>query len=142
MQRQDWLLLVLSHAGSAGLTPVQLQKSLFLLGRNKEQQVGANFYSFVPYNYGPFSFDIYADAETLRDRGLIEIQYYGNRFPDYKISDAGNQSAEVLKSRVEPNLNDYANRVTKWTQQLSFPQLVRAIYEKYPEFRKNSVFRG
>jgi hypothetical protein len=33
-------------------------------------------------------------------------------------------------------------KVVDWVASLSFPQLVRAIYEKYPRFKANSVFTG
>jgi len=35
----------------------------------------------------------------------------------------------------------YLREVVPWAQSLSFNELVRAIYEAYPEPRANSVFR-
>ncbi|MEO6022952.1 MAG: hypothetical protein ABIP64_07525, partial [Burkholderiales bacterium] len=74
MEARDWTLLVLAKAGE--LQPVQLQKSLFLLGRNlnEHQLATGNFYNFEAYDYGPFSSGIYADAEMLEQGKLIIIK--------------------------------------------------------------------
>lgn len=142
MKRQDWLLLVVSVAGEKGLTPVQLQKALFLLGRNYARQVGSKFYKFAPYNYGPFCVDIYRDAELLQAKGLIEIKHEGRRWPEYHASPAGHRYTVRLKKKLPKNLADYIQDLVGWTQSLAFPDLVRSIYQAYPEFRENSVFQG
>ena len=49
MTRQDWLLLVLAAAGGKPLSPLQLQKSLFLVGHDLAKLVGAGFYTFRPF---------------------------------------------------------------------------------------------
>ena len=50
LDRKDWALLAIANAGhGVSLSPVQLQKSLFLLGRELGSKVGANFYDFQPY---------------------------------------------------------------------------------------------
>src|SRR5436190_18669612 len=79
MEPKDWTLLVISAADSRGLSPVQLQKSLFLLERRLSEEapaekLGESFYEFVPYNYGPFDVKVYQDAEALEERGLVTIQ--------------------------------------------------------------------
>jgi uncharacterized protein YwgA len=75
MTPKDWTLLVIAAADPKPLQPVQLQKSLFLLGRNlsPEQLQVKEFYDFQPYDYGPFCSDIYSNAEKLSDEGLIRI---------------------------------------------------------------------
>ncbi len=99
MKPQDWTLLAISAAKGRGLSPIQLQKSLFLLERRlSKEELGEQFYEFVPYNYGPFDVKIYQDAK-------------------------------------------YLDEVVTWILGLSFRDLVRAIYEAYPQFRANSVFQ-
>jgi uncharacterized protein YwgA len=142
MRRQDWLLLVTSAAGERGLTPVQLQKTLFLLGRNFTRQVGSDFYEFAPYNYGPFCVEIYRDAETLQAKGLVDIRHEGRRWPEYHLTPAGQRRAAQLKKKLAKDLADYIQELVRWTQSLSFPTLVRSIYQSYPEFSENSVFQG
>ena len=40
VNRDDWALLALSKSPDAALTPVQIQKTLFLLGENYRNDVG------------------------------------------------------------------------------------------------------
>ena len=62
MTRQDWLLLVLAAADGKPLSPLQLQKSLFLVGYDLARLVGSDFYTFRPFDYGPFDAAVYRDA--------------------------------------------------------------------------------
>lgn len=48
--RRSWLLLAIVMSGKAGLSPVQLQRSLFLVDQKREEQVGAGFYEFEETN--------------------------------------------------------------------------------------------
>src|SRR5258707_9223608 len=73
MERPDWTLLATKFANQSGLSPVQLQKALFLLGKEMPKSVGDDYYHFVPHNYGPFAKDIYSDADALAREGLIAI---------------------------------------------------------------------
>ena len=70
MNRKDYLLLVVAAAGSTPLTPVQLQKSLFLVKENLPE-IPVPFYEFEPYDYGPFDVEVYSDADSLASEGLL-----------------------------------------------------------------------
>jgi uncharacterized protein len=138
MNRKDWLIVALGAAGSRGLTPVRLQKSLFLVSEGVGK--GDTGYEFTPYNYGPFCLDIYKDAEALEREGIVEIRREGRRWPEYFLTREG----QVLQGRVQKKLGAraaYVHKVVEWTLGLTFPQLVRAIYSRYPRFRENSVFQ-
>lgn len=140
VERTDWLLLALHHAGEQGLSPVQLQKSLFLLSREVPDDVGVGAYQFIPHNYGPFSRDIYADADALSRRGLVDIQM-GGPYSHYAITETGKQRLREVEHDFPNRAYEYLSDVVRWTQKQSFSALVRAIYDKYPEYRVNSVFR-
>jgi uncharacterized protein YwgA len=142
MERKDWLLFTLNAAGGAGLTPAQLQKSLFILGCELPDSLGGDFYQFSPYNYGPFSKQVYDDAERLAQDGLVTIaQAPGMRFSEYVITWRGQEAAERLKGRADHRAITYLERVVNWARKQSFSELVRAIYRKYPQYRVNSVFQ-
>jgi hypothetical protein len=141
MERKDWTLLVISAAGTRGLSPVQLQKCLFLIGKNLPDEVGESFYDFVPYNYGPFDQAIYADADTLVNEKLVAIaRVAGKTWAYYVITPEGTAAAERITITLKPRVRDYIPKVVQWVQQLSFVQLLTAIYQKYPEYQANSVF--
>jgi uncharacterized protein YwgA len=142
MERKHWTLLVIDEAGLPGLSPVQLQKILFLIGRNLPTEVGNLYYEFVPYNYGPFDSRVYSDAQHLVNQGLVQmIQVAGRNWSYYAITETGSQMAQHIR---ETEINDrtakYITTVVKWVQSLSFAQLLAAIYQQYPEFKAKSVF--
>lgn len=141
MTREDWLLLVLAAAKDRGLTPVQLQKSLFLLGRGLKGHLGSGFYRFVAHNYGPFDAQIYRDASRLGDEQLLEARNEGRRWPQYYIANKGLQRAKELHREIPREVSEYVTNTVEWTQSLSFRDLVAAIYEKYPAYRVNSIFQ-
>lgn len=141
MERKDWTLLAITAAGSRGLSPVQIQKSLFLLGKELPSEVGPFFYDFIPYNYGPFDRNVYMDASELSEKGLISIVDTGSGLKQYLPTHLGTQCASLLKHAASARALDYLDRIVQWTQGLSFSALLRAIYAKYPEYRQNSVFQ-
>ncbi|MFQ5874196.1 MAG: hypothetical protein ACE5JL_10395 [Dehalococcoidia bacterium] len=142
MDARDWVLLVIAAAQGEALSPVQLQKSLFLIGENCREVVGRKFYKFAPYHYGPFSPTIYEDAEELESEGLITINREPwQRWVGYAATREGIGRAEELEDLLPENVADYVTEVVAWTRRLSFPQLVSTIYKRYPKYRQNSIFR-
>jgi uncharacterized phage-associated protein len=145
MNRRDWVLLTISAAEGRPVSPVQLQKALFLLSRNLKlgQLRTAHFYAFEAYDYGPFAREIYDDAEALEAEGFILIRQVGQpAYREYVSTPAGLQRASILRAELDDEVKDYLDRVVKWVQSMSFDQLVRAIYQAYPDTKVNSVFRG
>ncbi len=142
MNRKDWLLLIIAAAEGDLLSPVQLQKSMFLLGEKQKRAVGKGFYKFEPYAYGPFCVDLYRDAEELEQEGLVSIhQIMSGRWREYRITPEGSDQAKSVRESVsEDVINSLEEKVT-WVRALSFHELVREIYKMYPKYRKNSVFQ-
>lgn len=143
MQPKDWALLVIDAAEHRGLSPVQLQKALFLLQRKfPADNLGESFYNFIPYNYGPFDVQIYYDAEKLEKEGLISITPSAeHRWKTYRVALGGLRLASELRTEAPARVLAYLDYVVSWVLGLSFRELVSAIYAEYPEFRMNSVFQ-
>ncbi len=141
MDRKNWTLLAISFAGETGLSPVQLQKCLFLLGQEQKDYVGEGFYEFSPYNYGPFSKLVYQEAEELASEGLILIERPVGSFATYRITLDGAERARQLTNEEPSSAAVYLKTVVEWARPLSFSELVRAVYSKYPDYRANSVFQ-
>jgi uncharacterized protein YwgA len=87
MVPKDWTLLVIAAAAGNAVSPVQLQKALFVLGDKLELPAGER-YLFEPYDYGPFCKAIYSDAESLESKGLVLVEH-GGRFRHYFATAAG-----------------------------------------------------
>lgn len=144
MKPKDWTLLVIAAAKGQPVTPVQLQKALFLLARNlsDEQRGGAALYAFRPYDYGPFDAQVYRDAEQLRQEGLVIIDpSSGVAYRDYSATVDGLDRSSQFRKELDENVRDYLDSVVTWVRSLSFNALVQAIYTDYPDMKVNSVFR-
>lgn len=136
MRRSDWTLLVLAAADGDSLTPVQLQKCLFLLGENVD--VGTEYYAFAPYHYGPFDSAVYHDAETMAREGLVSITR--GRVREFSATPAG--VAQCRSLGADAGTREYVRQLVHWARSLSFQEIVRAVYDRYPSMRENSIFRG
>jgi hypothetical protein len=143
MSPKDWTLLVIASAGGKTVSPVQLQKTLFLLGKKltPTQRHSSKFYKFRAYDYGPFDRTIYDHADELRSEGLILIHPEAGSSRHYVALPAGIDRADQLRAELEPTVTEYLDEVVAWARGLGFNDLVRAIYLEYPETKVNSVFR-
>ena len=141
MERKKWLLIVLAMGDS--LSPVQLQKSLFLISKEIPDIKQDDFYQFNPYDYGPFDAAIYSDALALATEELAIIENPIERgWRRYRITDTGREEAEKLMSTLPKPKLDQTRDIVALVKSLSFSGLVRKIYEKYPVYRVNSVFQS
>ncbi len=138
MRRSDILLAIIAAANGKALSPVHLQKVAFLVSQKFGPELPENFYVFDKYDYGPFSVDIYNDAEHLEYWGLIQINMTGPRgIKQYTIAD----HFIVDNLNLPENIKSYINKTVLWAQEQSFQELVRSIYLMFPEYRQNSVFQ-
>ena len=110
LQRIDWTLMVLAAGGGKPLQPVQLQKSLFLVGRNVDpvkKGLSDGFYDFQPYDYGPFDRLVYEDAERLAVLDLATITMCpGGLYREYAATVSGIQRAKELETELPPGIVD------------------------------------
>ena len=140
MKRTDLLLKFIAAAEGKPLTPAQLQKVAFLLGMECNNYMPDDYYSFRKYDYGPFSAEIYRDAEQLEREGKITI-FINSRggWREYAATVRGFMTEiEDMPEEVSSFIVDKV----KWARELSFQELVREIYKMYPVYRENSVFQG
>lgn len=143
MRPIDSTLLAIDSA-KAALEPVQLQKALFLFAAKVPAEVlsDASRYRFRPYDYGPFSAEIYSDAEILEKHGLIVISRPPySRYKEFRITLEGRAAAETLRAQEDPSVVAYLSNLVAYTQSLGFNQLVASVYEEFPEMKVNSVFK-
>ena len=141
LPRPDVALSVLALADGAKLSPTQLQKALYLIVRNAPSVFAeGQAYHFVPYNYGPFDSTVYADIDRLKLSGKAEIAR--GRWNEYSATPIGIEEGKHTLSTLPVPQQEYMKRVVDWVKSLSFQQLVKAIYDAYPEMRVNSIFKG
>lgn len=125
-ERSDWTLLSVA-ASVRGLLPIQLQKTVYLLGQRYPALVGGSFYQFRLVGSGHFSEDVYADAETLAAEGLIAIEQSedsGTRA--YRATPAGFERVRKLHRNLRPEVVDFLKTVVGWASTRTLEQLRRA----------------
>jgi uncharacterized protein YwgA len=141
MTRKDLLLLVLAAGEGKALSPIQLQKSLFLVQENCPGILEGPFYAFEPHNYGPFCKDIYREVESADLLNFVKVhRKMGQSWRDYSVTNQGIEAASKLQVRDE--IKRYIREVVDWVISQPFDELVRAIYHQYPRYKVNSIFKG
>lgn len=138
-------MLLLGVGEARALDPIRIQKGMFLLAqegglRDDEQ------YSFRPYDYGPFSSRIYDDLDGLVEDGLVAREPVpGYTWSRFRLTPEGLAEAQSLadgltdRQRVSVR---FLVGVKREVLSLSFNELLRYVYSRYPDYAKNSVFSG
>jgi uncharacterized protein len=126
LQKKEWTLLVIALAGRRPLSPVHLQKSVFLIGQLLPNEVlPEDYYEFVPYNYGPFCTEVYADAETLAEEGLVQISYVAaHSYSQYAATPEGIEEGGRLYTLLPPREAEHVKLIVDWVRAQSFSGLV------------------
>ena len=140
VKRADVLLKIIAAAEGEPLTPAQLQKVAFRVGMECSEYMPVDYYTFRKYDYGPFSAEIYRDAEQLECDGKITITINARGgWKEYAATVRGYMTElEDFPEEVSSFILDKVN----WARELSFQELVREVYKMYPAYRENSVFQG
>lgn len=117
------ILLALIEAFGGKLNSRDLQKYLFLFTQKCQRETS---YDFVPYKYGCFSFQSYADRRNLTESGFLVAD------DDWKLSSDGHlKSLEVGDAqKIAAFHKHYAN--------IAGDDLVRDVYRSYPYYAINS----
>jgi uncharacterized protein YwgA len=145
ISREQLIPLALLYASGRNIKgKTRLQKLAFLLD---EEELGDNFkaYNFKKYDYGPFSKHLLQDTEQLKREGVVDINktrtFSGNARYDYEIEE--NWLGEVEDLAEEKDISEIfeaAEMLVEKHKDKSIRDLVEYIYEKYPEYEKNSVY--
>jgi len=140
--RQE-LLLAYIAAGPEEVDPIRIVKGLFVFCQEVPRKwVGdRELYEFEPYNWGPFSFDLYRDLEVLKAAGLVVAsEHPASSLKHYVVTGLGEEYATRIRKALHPQAIHYLEELRKSLLSMDFNTLLRVIYKKYPEFAVNSVF--
>jgi hypothetical protein len=143
MNRRDLVLAILAASEGRPYTPVQIQKAVFIVcDQFRELIDDGQGFNFEPYDYGPFDSDVYSEISELDSNGeaIIAPSGVGN-WNTYAASDYGLIRGRELLDKMGKE-GKYVQKISDWVRSLSFNQLVKSIYEAYPDMRANSIFRG
>lgn len=141
MTKRELALAALSPAKGAWHTPVQVQKLLFLIERQRPDIVteGPHF-EFLPYHYGPFDKGVYEELEALCTSGLVQTRQSG-AWKSFALTETGEKSGTEFLDQLDPATRTFVEKTSAFVRSQSFSGLVSAIYKAFPEMKVNSVFR-
>ncbi|MDV3293514.1 MAG: hypothetical protein LYZ70_04525 [Nitrososphaerales archaeon] len=117
----------------------KFEKLLFLtkeevLKKGKEE---VSEFRFEPDRFGPLAVELYDELEYLESSGLMSRD--GNRF---KITDLGKRYFESkTKPRVPSKVVQKIQEVKKRWDREDLGNLLRYVYQKYPDYTVNSEIR-
>jgi uncharacterized protein YwgA len=141
MTRRDLVLAALSPAKGGWHTPVQVQKLLFLLERQRPEIVNeGDHFHFAPYHYGPFDKGVYEVLEALCTSGLVQAQATGP-WRSFALTEDGQQLGTELLGQLDIPTREFIEKTSAFVRSQSFSGLVSAIYKAFPDMKVNSVFR-
>ena len=123
--RRKILLALLQKLGGS-INAIEFQKLLFLFNRELDEP---RFY-FVPYKYGCFSFQSYADKRVLIRTGILEDNEKKWKIKDRSQDYIGmcNDNDKIALEKTHSQFRNLRNN-----------DLIRYLYLKYPYFAINSL---
>jgi len=138
MNRRDILLcfIALPEGKTNVLSPIQIMKGMFLI---KQELNVSNFYEFKPYLYGPCSLEVYEDIQRFVEENLILLLPSIRGWKLYTISSKGMEKFKAISKTMDEEFLENMRRIKKIVMEKSFIELLKYVYEKYPEFAINSI---
>ena len=131
--RQRTILRLVEKA-ERPLTNTVLFKLVFLLRKETTLSEDTAFYDFVPYHYGPYSFAMHRELETLVSYGYLnaEKSSVGTHFTLGPVS-----IDRALPPQNELAIDEILNRYANVRQK----ELLRDVYERYSWYAINTQLR-
>jgi type I restriction enzyme S subunit len=97
-------------------------------------------YHFVPYHYGPFSKEVYADLEALEQEGLVRVE----KDPEEEKTKITLADAPKIEERLAMLPDDIKQDVAVIIEtygDLDHATLLSTVYEKYPAYARESQLK-
>ena len=130
IERQRILLSFINRTG-APPTRTHLMKWLFLLRHEVPTAIATSFYEFVPYRYGPFSFQAYNELAALESSGMLAPG-------KLRIPDESKKKAKDEIRRLPARTEEGIDVVLRKYGNLSRERLIYNVYTRYPWYASRS----
>jgi hypothetical protein len=141
MPAEDLIAAALTPGGARTYSAVQIQKLLFLIDREISDLVDGPHFNFKPYHYGPFDKGVYDVVERLERNGQMEVERDPSlRIRKFRLTQNGIDRGQTVLKQMPDKARSYIERASSFVQRSTFASLVSAIYKRYPDMKKNSIF--
>ncbi len=132
MLTREKIILNLLKQVNRPLAKTVFVKLIFLLRHETTLKGTQNFYDFVPYKYGPFSFTLYRDLDRLRKNGYIKPEE--DDIALCKPNPDSTKKNEGLTKSIKSAVGEIVRRYG----QMNKNTLINNVYCSYPWFALNS----
>ncbi len=119
-KRQRLLLYVIKISKS--MSRMRLVKVMFILSKDPELTKRVPVYDFVPYKFGPFSFEMYNDLAKFKGKEYVRENDETIHYVDGPEEPFDHVAEELVRK--------YLSRLDDWDER----RLVQEIYKAYPEY--------
>jgi uncharacterized protein (DUF488 family) len=127
--RQKILLRLVDRIGGQ-TTRLHLVKLAFLLSSKIPTKV--RFYQFVPYKYGPFSFNLYHELDLLINLGLLSCDITDNN--TFRLTHQYKDQPDTLDRDLDFSITNLVTQYSKY----SLSELIDDVYNRFPWYTLNS----
>jgi len=142
--RQKLLLLFLASA-KGPIDPIRIMKGMFIfvMEAPKGWMPKKERYRFIPYNFGPCSFDIYRDLQQLDAIGFVDTRKDSDKSWNYYfVTLTGNKATKEIKKQFPPKAINFINKIREFVDEVSFRKLLETIYQAYPKYSIKSLVQN
>ena len=122
-KRQRYLLHFLKMVNSC--SRLKLAKIFFLIKQEGRIANEFKFYNFVPYKFGPYSFELFHDIERFENQGKLFTDEHFIYYLNTENEREKDSSLGLIQS-----LDIFYEKLLK----LSETELIEFVYEKYPDY--------
>ena len=155
----DMILLLILYADNQSkiIGRTRLQKLVFLYEKEfpykLHQDRPSGLFNYFAYDYGPFSKDLYKHIKNLKalDMTLVENEKELDQYADtidreteYSITQDGIECVVeelIQKGRIDEFEMEAMDKFKRDYNDMELNKLVKFVYEKYPEYTKNSKIK-
>ena len=135
LTRTDWLLRFIAGPENydGWIDSIRVMKGIFLFQEETDAPRAIN-YKFRPYDYGPFTKEIYRDLEALMEEGYV-VQSTGDS--NYRVTQHGRDYLNTLEFPEKPLEELMGLRIE--VSELGFRDLLKRVYIAHPASARRSV---
>jgi hypothetical protein len=138
VDRHDIMLLIADGAdGRFPLDPIRLMKGCFIVAEIGPKE-WRHLFELRPYAYGPFDPSVYRARDALVGNDLLEARPAGH-YSHYTITSAGHQRAEEIVKGLDDRVAQWLRDIGHWVTSKAFNELLREIYDRFPDYATRSV---
>ena len=142
---EEWVLVFL-YAGhdSAAKNPaingmLMFTKQFFVFVKEVKSDL-QEYFNFIPYDYGPYSFVLKKIIDDLVNEGYIVVEKSDDR-QDFILTYNGVEKAEMLSKNLDEKTKQTLENLRREATQLGYRGVLRYVYSRYPEYTTASKIR-